>query len=143
MGKNQHMKSLEDIDSLLLPNKNNNYNISSLEDTVWDIHEALQRVEGDLVFLREIVELFLACSAELLAKLKENLAVKDVEAVRMTAHALKGSAAELSAKEMLHAARRLEETSRNGNISALGFHGQLLEEAALHLNNVLRAWLSS
>nr|MBS0021037.1 Hpt domain-containing protein [Gammaproteobacteria bacterium] len=143
MAKNQRMESLEEIDSIRPLTKHNNCNVSSLEDTVWDTHEALQRVEEDHVFLREIVELFLACSGELLANLKQNLAAKDAEAVRLTAHALKGSAAELSAKEMLQAARRLEEAGRNGNIPALAFHGQLLEEAALRLNKVLRAWLSS
>ncbi|MGC1955569.1 MAG: Hpt domain-containing protein [Gammaproteobacteria bacterium] len=144
MAQNQRMESLEEIDSIRPLTKNNNCNVNSLDDNmVWDTHEALQRVEEDHVFLREIVELFLACSGELLANLKQNLAAKDAEAVRMTAHALKGSAAELSAKEMLQAARRLEEAGRNGNIPALAVHGQLLEEAALRLNKVLRAWLSS
>ena len=128
--------------SPLLP-ENHTLDSNGLEGGGWDIEEALQRVDGDREFLREMVELFLAHSEELMHELREGLAANDAEAVRKTAHALKGSAAEVSAREIFQAARRVEETARNGDVSALGIYGQLLDEARLRLYPVLRAWLTS
>lgn len=123
--------------------ENRGHRCTGLERDIWDTQEALQRVDGDRPFLREIVQLFLEYSRELLVNLETGLEAKDAAAVRLAAHALKGSAAELSAWEVLREARRLEEVAQGGDLSMLGIHGQRLQRAVSRLANTLRAWLGS
>ncbi|MGF1613992.1 MAG: Hpt domain-containing protein [Gammaproteobacteria bacterium] len=123
--------------------ENRGHHCTGPEHDIWDTQEALQRVDGDRPFLREIVQLFLEYSRELLANLETGLEAKDAAAVRLAAHALKGSAAELSAWEVLREARRLEEVAQGGDLSMLGIHGQRLQRAVSRLANTLRAWLGS
>jgi HPt (histidine-containing phosphotransfer) domain-containing protein len=114
-----------------------------LVSTIWDVQEALQRADGDPVFLRELAELFLLRSQQLLDELEQRLAAEDLVAVRGVAHALKGSAAELAAKELVQIAGQLEATVRGEDVSMLTDQVQRLREAATRLGEVLRTWLSS
>lgn len=114
-----------------------------LDTSIWAVEEALQRFDGDDAFLREMAELFLIRSQQLLAMLEQAVAAGDVLAVKGMAHALKGSAAELSAKEVVETARRLEETARDNELSELVRQTQALQQAALCLHEVMGAWLDS
>lgn len=93
------------------------------------------------MFLREIAELFILRSHELLATLAQSLAAGDVAGVQAAAHALKGSAAELSATEVVQIARRLEKTARSEDLSALVIEGHSLQQFTLRLNTALETWL--
>lgn len=141
MKPNRETRVSKETDSLGLSLDSGDYKPNGCDCFLWDMSEALERVDGDRAFLTEIVELFLACSDGLVTKLRESLATRNADAVRMAAHALKGSAAELSAREMQQAARRLEETTRKGDFSALDTQGKQLEEAVARVSNALRAWL--
>lgn len=142
-GQNEHATCHGKSDPADHRRENEGRNSQKLDSNIWDIQEAFQRVDGDPVFLRELAELFLLRSRELLDVVEQGLGAEDLVAVRGAAHALKGSAAELSAKELVQIARRLEETARGGDVSALILQARALHEAATRLDEALRTWLSS
>jgi CheY-like chemotaxis protein len=78
--------------------------------------EALARVQGDRVLLRELVELFLAGCDEQLARLRAATEAGDLETVRTLSHALKSAVGTFGAKEAYEAALRLEVIGRSGDL---------------------------
>ena len=80
---------------------------------VIDRVEALERVEGDVDLLRELVEVFLEDVPTRMAEIREALERRDAEGLRSAAHSLKGAAANLSACAVSAAAERLEMAGRN------------------------------
>lgn len=73
--------------------------------------------------IEEIVEPTLAMFAEesagLIATLKEAVASGDAESVRRSAHALKGSAGNVRARELSKAAESMEEAAEQGALEGL------------------------
>lgn len=113
------------------------------QPNIWDVDAALERVEGDEAFLRELVEVFLAHARELLLALEHALDAGNRQEVQRVAHALKGCAAELSATAMAGAARCLEESIRQGDLSNLSEKCQSVKEESVRLERILSNWLSS
>src|ERR1700687_5662568 len=56
-----------------------------------DRNAILERMEGDVELLEEIVQLFLEDSPRLIAAMRDSLASADAAGLRMAAHAMKGS----------------------------------------------------
>jgi len=71
-------------------------------------------------FLRELVENFAADSAELVASLPAQVAARDGDAVRIAAHRLKGTAANLGAKRLSEACAALEEAAAQAQWDGMG-----------------------
>jgi two-component system sensor histidine kinase/response regulator len=79
-----------------------------------DYDEALERLEGDRELLRELLDLFREDYPRQKAELESALERREAEAVRQTAHSLKGAAANLSLKPFREAALSLETAAREG-----------------------------
>jgi HPt (histidine-containing phosphotransfer) domain-containing protein len=81
--------------------------------TVIDRAEALERVEGDVDLLRELVGLFLEDVPARIAEIRDAIERRDAGGLRSGAHSLKGAAANLSARAVSEAAQRLEIAGRD------------------------------
>lgn len=88
-----------------------------LASPVFDLTEALDRVDGDKVLLSEMAELFLESYPGYLSRIKEALMQNDLSALTQAAHALKGSVGNFTTREPFEAARALEQLSRHGDIT--------------------------
>ena len=72
------------------------------------LQSVLERVEGDLELLTELVEMFPECAEETLAELSEACARRDAHAARAAAHTLKGMCANLALEQSAQLAKSLE-----------------------------------
>jgi HPt (histidine-containing phosphotransfer) domain-containing protein len=92
---------------------------------------ALQRLDGDEGLFSEVIQLFLEdCPARLTA-IKAALDRGDADAIRMTAHGLKGAAGNLCATGLFEAASTLERLGAERRIDAArAAWRQLAAEAA-------------
>ena len=95
-------------DGFLLPRQTN--------PSVFDLDEALDRVDGDKVLLSEMAELFLESYPGYLSRIKEAVVQADLTALTQAAHALKGSVGNFTTREPFEVARTLEQLGRQGNI---------------------------
>jgi HPt (histidine-containing phosphotransfer) domain-containing protein len=67
--------------------------------------------------LADLVEIFEEDASARLRALREALERGDTESLKQTAHALKGSAANLGASRMAHIAARIEELGGSGDLT--------------------------
>src|SRR6185369_8933599 len=82
---------------------------------VLDEESLMERVEGDLPLLREMVQAFRSDAFGTLEKIHRAVVDKDAEALQGRAHALKGSAATLAGPLAVAAALKLENLAKEGN----------------------------
>jgi CheY-like chemotaxis protein/HPt (histidine-containing phosphotransfer) domain-containing protein len=75
---------------------------------LFDDAALLERIGGDVEFGREMIELFVQSTAEVLARITAALNAPEAAAVRGLAHTLKGSAATVSADAIARCAAALE-----------------------------------
>jgi CheY-like chemotaxis protein/HPt (histidine-containing phosphotransfer) domain-containing protein len=95
--------------------------------------ELLDRVENDVELLQEMVELFLDISPRLLGEMEAAVAARDSENLERTAHALKGSLANLSAEQGAYLALQLERMGREKSVDIADL---VLEELKSELQRV-------
>jgi HPt (histidine-containing phosphotransfer) domain-containing protein len=72
--------------------------------------------EDDPDMLAEIVGLYLGRAPELLQAMQEAVANKDAEPLRIAAHTLKSSSANVGARVLADLCRELEELGRSGSL---------------------------
>lgn len=72
---------------------------------------------GDLEFVDELVDTYLADATDQLAALDEAVAAGDVAAITRPAHSLKSSSANVGAASLSELGRTLEEGSRSGALA--------------------------
>ena len=77
----------------------------------------MEATGGDPDFLREMIDVFLADTVELLAAMDGALASGDTEALRRAAHSLKSNAATFGAMRLTALARQLEELGKTAEMS--------------------------
>ncbi|CAN5350426.1 hypothetical protein BH10PLA2_BH10PLA2_23230 [soil metagenome] len=77
----------------------------------------LSRLDGDETLLREIVDLFLARSPELVEQIHQALNARDCRAVCATAHSLKGSVSTFSRAEVFEMLQALEDSAAAGDLN--------------------------
>ena len=87
-------------------------------DTVIDWDELRERLCGDEELVGTIVDLFVEECPAWLAAIVDAVAAADPERIRISAHALKGAAGNLSAHSLTAVAGRLEQMAGEGNLSA-------------------------
>ena len=80
----------------------------------WDV--ALQQVEGRQSLLRDLAKLFIQEGPRLLSDAEQAAAAKDVKALRIAAHTLKGSLRYFGPTESHSLASQLEQHAREGNL---------------------------
>ena len=88
---------------------------SPLDQSVLDVIRDMED-EDDPDMLAEIIGLYLDKSAELLQSLQAAVANKDAESLRIAAHTLKSSSANVGARALADLCRELEELGRSGSL---------------------------
>ncbi len=86
------------------------------DHAVFDLDEALGRVDGDRELLAEIAGLFLADATPMLDAVRTALAAGDPERMGRAAHRLKGSVLTFGAARASGAAQAIEELGRSGRL---------------------------
>jgi len=104
----------------------------------WNKTEALDRIGGDEVLLRDLCHIFLEESPKLLQKLQQAVATGDSDGVMRAAHSLKGESSYLGAGATSQAARELEEMGRNQDLSRARDTFLVLEREVASLQDELK-----
>jgi len=89
--------------------------VSPIDQSVLDVIRDMED-EDDPDMLAEIIGLYLDKSAELLRSLQAAIANKDAESMRVAAHTLKSSSANVGARVLADLCRELEEQGRSGTL---------------------------
>jgi two-component system sensor histidine kinase/response regulator len=84
---------------------------------VFDLTEALDRVEGDLDLLKEMADLFLEEYAHMLTEIEHAIAAGDARALQHAAHTLKGSVSNFAAPKATEASFVLEKMGRRQDLA--------------------------
>jgi len=90
------------------------------EEKLLDIDGLLSRVGGDEELAKEILALFLDECPEKLASIKSALADNTSEALERSAHALKGTAANVSVNSISELAFKLQKIGEKGDLTGTG-----------------------
>jgi two-component system sensor histidine kinase/response regulator len=109
-----------------------------LKSTPVDRDLALQRLDGDEGLFSEVIQLFLEDCPARLAAIKAALDRGDADAIRVTAHGLKGAAGNLSATGLFEAANTLERLGAERRIDAARAAWHLLSAEAAAAMDALR-----
>jgi len=83
---------------------------------VLDEAALLSQVDGDIKLLRQLITIFLADSPRALAEIQKALELCDLEELRRTAHAFRGSVSIFAAPAARKAALKLESLARGGDM---------------------------
>jgi HPt (histidine-containing phosphotransfer) domain-containing protein len=83
----------------------------------FNLAEALERVEGDLDLLKEMVDLFLEEVPNMVAAIEQALIAGDPSALQHAAHTLKGSVSNFAAPAATEASFVLEKIGRQHNLA--------------------------
>jgi two-component system, sensor histidine kinase and response regulator len=108
---------------------------------LFDREALLERVDGDVEFLAETVDLLDADAPGLLEQLRAAVASGDANAVRRSAHTLKGMVANFCAPPAQEAALRLEQQGRSGDLVGAEAATADLATQVERLRGALRAYL--
>lgn len=114
--------------------------IDSTESTVppYDRQAALDRFEGDSDFLKELAQIFLETTPELLGTLQSAVKNRDAKEITEGAHSIKGALGNFCAHPAYEAALQLETLSRDGVLDDVErIHEELVREIE-RLNSALR-----
>jgi len=88
-----------------------------MENDIFNVSEALSRMDGDIELLKEIAGLFLESYPSQLAGIQHAIARNDSKALESAAHDIKGSVGVFCAKPAFDAALRLEIMGRESNLT--------------------------
>ena len=102
-----------------------------------DVEAALRHTGGDRGLLKELVALYRADVPASLRKIERAVREKNAEALRSSAHALKGSVATVGGAAGRQAAARLEDLGKSGHLDAAGQAFATLREALSRLDREL------
>ena len=106
-------------------------------DDVFDEAELLETVQGDRALLDELGKLFIADAPSHVDAIRDAIARSDASGLRFAAHALKGSAATLTARRVAQQARELENLGATGSFAGAHERLQALELAITELHQRL------
>ncbi|MBI5753087.1 MAG: PAS domain S-box protein [Hydrogenophilales bacterium] len=90
---------------------------ASSDIQVFDQQTALENLANDTDLLRQVARMFIDGHAEQLAELEQAVLVGDAEAIRATAHRLKGSVGAFSAHYSMDRAKALEMLGKSGELA--------------------------
>jgi HPt (histidine-containing phosphotransfer) domain-containing protein len=103
----------------------------------FDVNATLGRVQNDLAFLREIIELFAGESETLLNEVRQSIQSSDAVMLERSAHTLKGAVANFGAKPAFDAAFRLESMGQQSKFARAPEACTELEKEIARLNQAL------
>lgn len=96
---------------------------------VFDLADALERVDGDRAFLQQLIQVFYASSTDSLARIHQAIDSNNGEHLAEAAHALKGALGNLSALRSHDYAKTLELAGKNNDFESARAIVPRLEEA--------------
>jgi HPt (histidine-containing phosphotransfer) domain-containing protein len=108
-----------------------------IDPQVWRRELLLERLAGDEASVRELVDLFLGDSTQILADLREAVGRRDAQAIEQAAHRLKGSASVLDAGAVRAAAETLEHLGASNDLASTPEAWARLEREAARLREAL------
>ncbi|MCP9473288.1 MAG: Hpt domain-containing protein [Nitrospira sp.] len=108
-------------------------------DAVFDLQEALSRVDDDRETLHAMIEVFLEQGPQDLAAVREALERGDAAAAARSAHRLKGSVLQFCAEAAVEAAKAVETAGKGGDVEETDRLFRKLETEAVRLFEALRA----
>ena len=108
-------------------------------DFILDADYVLDRVDGDVALLQELVTMFLEDCPRMMAEIEAAVGRGDGGAVSRAAHALKGSIGNFVSGGPFEAAQRLETLGREGDLSDLGEAWIALRNAVARFQPALTA----
>jgi CheY-like chemotaxis protein len=108
----------------------------------FELAEALARMGGDAVLLREIAGSFLEDCPEAIKRIGAAVAAGDAAEIRQAAHALKGAVSNFSVGPVYEAAREMERLGREGELAAAGKALPELQTRLAVLQSALQALVS-
>jgi HPt (histidine-containing phosphotransfer) domain-containing protein len=110
-------------------------------DNVMDVRDALQRLGDDVELFRDIVQIYLEDSPEIVAKIHRAADQSDFNSLQRAAHSLKGLAATLSAADVVGAAARLEHSGAVHDLTDAARMVAEVDERVQELNMAVRNFL--
>jgi CheY-like chemotaxis protein len=110
---------------------------ASVPEGVPDMNSVLELLDGDHELLQEVVDLFLRDCPEQLAAIREGIARNQATGLERASHALKGSVSNFAVPAIFHAAQRLENIGREGDLTRAPEALADLEEKLVLLNEAL------
>jgi len=99
---------------------------------VFDLADALERVDGDRAFLQQLIQVFFASSADSLARIHQAIDSNNGEHLAEAAHSLKGALGNLSALRSHDYAKALELAGKNNDFESARATAPRLEESLYH-----------
>jgi two-component system, sensor histidine kinase and response regulator len=105
--------------------------------------ELIDRLGGDVDLLADVVQLFLDDCPKRLAAISAAVEQRDAEAIRTSAHALKGAAGTIAAAAVFEAAQTLERIGAEKRLDAAEAARRVLAREAANLMDTLRRLLPS
>lgn len=116
-------------------------NKKDLRPPVFDYDDFLDRIDGDVDLLKEVIEIFLKDTPGLLADLYAAIRSGNARAVERAAHTLKGTAANISAKKLQSLSQHVQSALKENNTADLEpFIGQF-EKEFKELDRELKTYL--
>ncbi len=103
---------------------------------VFDQEAALERVGGDMEFLKELIELFKSDYPAKLAQLSKGLREKDFKTISETGHSLKSASGNLSLTRVYDLSFKIEGMGRKGKIQGIEKAYNELEEELGKIKNL-------
>jgi HPt (histidine-containing phosphotransfer) domain-containing protein len=108
---------------------------------LFDEKELMDRVDGDLEFLEETLEMLEEDTPPLLDQIRSAVAAADATALRGSAHALKGMLANFSATRAMEVAHDLERMGRDGSLDGAEASVERVVEETARVQEALREFL--
>jgi len=110
---------------------------------IWDKENALSRLGGDEGILKQIITVYLKETGKGLALLKEAIAKEECKNIHIYAHALKGSASNVSAYAFIKIAQKIETSTRENDTSTLKEDFEILKVELTKLEAELSTYVQA
>ena len=108
-------------------------------NNVLNIPELAERLDGDFELFVELSDLFFEDSLSLLNKIEESIRKNDPEALRKSAHTLKGAVSNFSAQKAYDAAYELETAGRDGVFDSAPEKFSMLKNEIAEVINAMKS----
>jgi HPt (histidine-containing phosphotransfer) domain-containing protein len=102
-----------------------------------DWNEALERMDGDVALLQQLLRIFRADAPGMLVRLMAAAHAGEPRELERAAHALKGASATISARAITEPARAIEQLAREERVAEARTRVAELEPAFLRLMHAL------
>jgi HPt (histidine-containing phosphotransfer) domain-containing protein len=107
---------------------------------IFDRAAALDRVEGDVELLMELIELFFEQAPGLMAEIDQSIESVNARTLTAAAHSLKGSAGNLGGSDAYDTANRLEQLAKEGDLANASALAAKLQQDVLILTSALAVY---